>query len=431
MIFLSAQPDDIFFIWQLQVLTQNLKDLGVEKNTIKILVGYKGDTYNAEWNRWIDTIHGDILFYKDDRESSFYLSSLRPNIIKKFFRDFPEYNTSYVFYHDADILFSSLPNFTGMSDGLVHVSNTNNYTSYKNYIQTRGVPELEKDLREVIGISEQVLLDNDSNTGGAQYYFKGLTYDFWNEFEIKCEAFHNLFFKNRNKYYEIYKSYQIANNKPVSTIEGFFQIWTTDMWVLQWLLWAKGYKCYANPELDFSWPNQDINDWMKYKIFHNSGTYDESYFDKGRFKSEFPYGKVNHIEPRTPNNAAIQQMYINAIINKGIELGYEYTAPERVKSYSCIYICKDPSNNEIERLIINFLQQTVQNKELIIYNYGVNVLSSNIKNQIRIYNVNKSFITGQYYSTEEEVYSEVCSLALNETIIRWNIHQDINYLKNL
>jgi hypothetical protein len=431
MIFLSAQPDDIYFIWQLQVLTQNLKDLGVQKHSVKILVGYKGDSYNPEWDRWLHTIHGDIYFYKDDREISFYLSSLRPNIIKKFFKENPQYNTSYVFYHDADILFSSLPNFTGMSDGLIHVSNTNGYTSYVNYIKTKNVPEMEQDLRETIGISEQTLLENDRNTGGAQYYFKGLTYDFWNAFEIKCELFHNTFFKNRDRYYNIYKEYQIAHNQHIDSIEGFMQIWTTDMWVFQWLLWSKGYKCYANPELDFSWPNYNINDWTKYKIFHNSGVYDNTYFDKGSYKQEFPYGKINHLEPKVGDNSAIQQMYINAIVNKGNELGYTPVTPDKVKSYSCIYMCKDPTNEEVNNIIINFLQQTVQNKELIIYNYGINTLSTNIKNQVRIYNVNKSFITGEYYSTEEEVYTEVCSLALNETIIKWNYQQDINYLKNL
>ncbi len=66
MIFLSAQPDDTYFIWQLQVLTHNLRQLEVNKEDIHILVGYKQEV-NPLWYQSLHTVHGNIHFIEDER----------------------------------------------------------------------------------------------------------------------------------------------------------------------------------------------------------------------------------------------------------------------------------------------------------------------------------------------------------------------------
>ena len=404
MIFLSAQPDDTFFIWQLQVLTQNLKDLGVERDSVKILIGYK-EELNNEWFKWLNTIHGEVYFYKDEREQNMYLSSIRPHIIKKFFRENPKYIHEYVFYHDADIYFKELPCFECMEDDRIHVSNTKGYTGYVTYIKSKGLPKLEEDLRNSVGISEELLIKNEDNVGGAQYYFKGLGYDFWDKVEKDCENMYLIYHKNLHLYRAEYK---VKNNNDLD-----FQIWTTDMWCVQWNMFLLEKVCYANPELDFSWPSFNINTTCK--IFHNSGKDNSNFLDKGEFKKEFPYGKIYHLNPKTDNGEeAIQSLYVKAIIKKGEELGFP-RVDIVINQKSYIYVSTNFSN--LAKVITDYYFDTVKDKELILYNIGYDNI--NIPS-FKVYNTRVNPFTNRQFETIDEAVNVAQGLALydNKIIIR-------------
>jgi len=40
MIYISAQPDSIYFIWQLEIQLRNFRTRGIERQNIHVLIGY-------------------------------------------------------------------------------------------------------------------------------------------------------------------------------------------------------------------------------------------------------------------------------------------------------------------------------------------------------------------------------------------------------
>jgi len=79
MIFLSSQPDDFFFLWQLQLQIFNFVSLGIKPQDIHILIGYdptKG--LHLDYQKFIDKhLLVNIHAYPDTRESKTYAPSLR------------------------------------------------------------------------------------------------------------------------------------------------------------------------------------------------------------------------------------------------------------------------------------------------------------------------------------------------------------------
>lgn len=433
MIFLSAQPDDTYFIWQLQVLTNNLKELEVDRESIHILVGYKKEI-NPLWVEHIDTVYGNVHFIKDERVSSTYLSSIRPHIIKKFMMANSKYLDEYIFYHDADILFGEIPLFEGMEDGRVHVSRTS-YIDYS-YITSKNSPSLLKDMLNVVGIDETTVAERQNNTGGAQYYFKGLGYNFWDKVERDCEIMYKMYFNNLDTYK---KEFASAGR---SIDEYDFQIWTTDMWVVLWNIWLLGYKTYANNELDFAWPTTDKNEWIKkYKIFHNSGVSSKERFDflyKQDFHNVFPYGQISHLHPQIKfdNGVVIdvtQQVYIEAINKTGDIIKGLNKLNKNV--ISCVLIVKIDNFDSIKESVDSFINQTYASKELIIFNINetnITLPESYKKRGIRFINITHSFVSNAPYVSLENARNDANSLAFGSKIIRWdNMSYLSDYLEKL
>ena len=328
MIYLSAQPEDAYFLWQLEVQHQNFKEVGVNMKDVFALIGVSGDV-RKEWIDFKERSEANILFYRDDRETRYYLSSIRPNIIKKFFFEKPELKSEYVFYHDADIIFRELPNFVVMQDGDWHVSNTNSYINYK-YITQKGV-DILIDMCEVIGIEPKVVKANNENSGGAQYFFTGVDYDFWNKVERDCEQMYFLLGKNELAYGEDWKRLMAKfagdNYGKLKEGESFefkyheLQRWCSDMWCVLWNGWLAGHKTFCNPELDFSWGTDRLDRYEKCKIYHNSGIGQDimeggvvkyEFFNKEKYRQITPYGIDFKIDPESA-----QVPYIDLIKRTG------------------------------------------------------------------------------------------------------------------
>ena len=98
-ILLSAQPDTLYYEWQLEVQFLNLIDLGYDLRNYHVLVGYK-DKISSElkdlMQRYPRVCWG---IYEDSRkETKSYISSLRPHIIKKHFKENPWLESERLFY---------------------------------------------------------------------------------------------------------------------------------------------------------------------------------------------------------------------------------------------------------------------------------------------------------------------------------------------
>jgi len=446
MIFLSAQPDSIYFKWQLEVQFNNFEKIGINLKDVYALVGYK-NVISEDFLKFKKDTSANIIFYEDDRKDVKYISSIRPNLIKKFFRDFPKFINEYCFYHDSDIIFRKLPPFEKWEEnGIWSVSDTKSYIGY-DYISEKGSDVL-LDMCEVVGISPIQVRQNQVFSGGCQYFLTNTDYDFWNKVERDSELMYSLLNKNFEKYE---KKWENITNKYVHQIKSlenklrqfdpnyksieethkdFFkyhriQEWCSDMWAVLFNAWKRNYVTLIRKELDFSWANTPISEDSNYYIFHNAGVTSEDshkYFFKGKYSSKYPY--EDDLSNLSTNTCA--KYYVNEIIETGFKLGYNVPR-ENLKIFpkvNCVmttygrFTC-------VERSIKCFLEQDYLNKHLLIFNTAEIPLElgESLKNKnITIINQSINTLTGKPYTDvgtiREDAFNKVYSP--NEIYICWD-----------
>jgi hypothetical protein len=219
----------------------------------------------------------NIFWYKDERNLAaehFYIPSIRPHILKKFFKDKPDLGKN-VFYHDSDILLVQLPKFENLlKDEVSYLSDTISYIGY-NYIKEcsdrykQKYPELpENDILSMMcvcaDISEDTLKKNQENSGGAQYLLKNIDSTFWEDVEDLSL-----------RLYDFLKTYE-----ETYPIEHHIQSWTSDMWAVLWTYWKRGNETKVVPELDFSWATNSVEEYHSKPIFHLAGVTESDSKDK-------------------------------------------------------------------------------------------------------------------------------------------------------
>lgn len=251
MIFISAQPDEIYFLWQLKVQISNLIKVGLPYD-YHILIRYR-ETINpkfVEFAMELKDTQFKFFFYKDSRvDWKQYVSSLRPYTLKQHFE---KNDISEFFYLDSDVIFRELPDFSLMGKGNF-CSDTISYigTDYITRKDPTGV--LLETMCGIVGIDPVVCKERVSDSGGAQYLIREVDASFWEKVEKDCVALY-LFMHNFN-----------AGDQT-----GGIQAWCADMWAVLWNLWLIG-DCKVHKELDFSWPTQSLRAYNNTKIFHNAG----------------------------------------------------------------------------------------------------------------------------------------------------------------
>lgn len=169
MLFLSAQPDQTYFIWQLEIQLRNFHANRINKENIQVLVGYNQENgLNEAFKRFIDENiqFANFHVYPDRRENPRYTSSIRPNLLKQHFQMYPKLERETIFYHDSDILLSRLPQISNVDiNNICYVSDTRNYLDV-DYIRQSGSEELLDNMLDIIGLSKEKLEQEDTNTGG-------------------------------------------------------------------------------------------------------------------------------------------------------------------------------------------------------------------------------------------------------------------------
>lgn len=290
MILLSAQPDTNYFLWQLEVQLKNFASFGIRKDSIHILFGYDPCTdINPNCLQFIEE-HIDLacfFVYPDTRISKHYISSIRPNIIKQHFNQFPDLSAECIFYNDSDIVFTNkLPDFDRMCSGDTwYLSDARGYLNSA-YINSFGDNILD-DMCQVMQIDKEMVLKNDHHAGGAQYLMKNLSFSFWDDVERDSEKLFEHLIRNKNRYS---LEFEKKTGRPHSEYKEI-QAWCSDMWALLW----NGFRSYdikIDQELNFCWPKYDITEWDKNMIFHNAGISHferDLHFYKSDYKEVDPY----------------------------------------------------------------------------------------------------------------------------------------------
>ncbi|RQO70561.1 hypothetical protein DBR43_21380 [Pedobacter sp. KBW06] len=290
MIYISAQPDSIYFIWQLEIQLRNFRSLNISRDQVHVLVGYhKKLGLRKEFKNFITQHNSFANFYcyPDLREKPVYTSSIRPNILKQHFETHAYLKEEVLFYHDSDILFSRIPQIPDIENTeACYVSDTRNYLDIK-YIRQVGSEDLLDQMLEVVGISKELLKREDSNAGGAQYILKGITSEFWQKVEKDSESLYMAMKAFNNELWE--REYPVKGE--FRSKKRGIQAWCADMWAVLWNLWYFNKKVEIHEELHFSWPYSPIESWKKLAIQHYSGNIKEKgvFFKKNEYANYMPW----------------------------------------------------------------------------------------------------------------------------------------------
>ncbi|WP_160713427.1 hypothetical protein [Chitinophaga solisilvae] len=289
MIFLSAQPDDIIFLWQLEIQLLNFREMGIDPAGIHVLLAVNPHSgLRPEYRSLVNRQDLACFFiYPDNRTQRRYPSGVRPHIIKQHFLRHTWLKDTAIFYHDCDIIFRELPDFSQLIPGNTwYVSDTRTYLN-ADYICQHG-PQVLKDMCRIADIPPRTVINANDNTGGAQYVLKNTDYHFWDKVETDSENLYTWLKDNQEDYaasWAVNTGNNINDYTPI-------QHWCADMWAVMWNGLRSGHPISIHPELDFCWPSDNIARWHQCRIYHNAGILRDQrrkYFCKFVYNITFPY----------------------------------------------------------------------------------------------------------------------------------------------
>lgn len=289
-LFVTAQPDVPYFHWQVKLYTHNFIEKGVNPNNIHVIFSTLGNNKLSQGAEDLKNIGINIHSYKDERVNKRYIPSIKPFLVYKWLEQYPE-NGKCFFLHDADIIFRELPDFKKMlSDDICYLSDTIGYIGY-DYIMdccrryesqhpTSEKGQLLKEMADTIGISVNLIKENQKNSGGGQYIIKNTDHKLWEKIYLDSFTLYNNMLLYQKKF-------------PINS--GQIQFWTAEMWSVLWNIWLSGFKTKVVDELGFSWATDNIEKYEKYPILHMAGVTDDlkkTKFYKGDFINVDPIKKL-------------------------------------------------------------------------------------------------------------------------------------------
>jgi len=291
-VLICVQPTIKYFAWQVEVMLTNFRSLGIHNRfDVHILFAYNDRLPTVQndlsWGKAVEATFPEYSFfyYDDTREDIVYISSVRPHILKKHFKAYPDLSRRAIFYHDCDIIFTKFPDFIielSEDDDKWYVSDTKSYIGY-NYIVSKGLDVLQEMCR-VVGINEEVVRSREDQSGGAQYIMKGVDWMFFEKVERDCD--------------QLFRRISALSGLKRSTDPNYhdLQIWCADMWAVLWNAWMRGYTTQVIPEMDFCWATDPVERFDERYIFHNAGVTQETrhtHFYKAEHVGSVPYGIDN------------------------------------------------------------------------------------------------------------------------------------------
>jgi hypothetical protein len=289
--FIQACPDDDYYIWQVHLWLESLRERGLSKDAVSLVFTPDIREFNQKWKD-LETLYpeSEFKFYKDvdgvSKLIRIYIPILRPYVLMRYFKEHPELEEKAIFYCDSDVLFTENFNIDKfVDDNICYLSNTLSYIN-ATYWDSKGKVYEEDDLKgqykkgdpifvlkekfeeykkrdilqeacSLVGISREIAEKNNLHSGGAQYLLKNIDYKFWEKVITDC-------IRLRIHLQEVNKEFFVNENKG-------FQGWCSDMWAVLWNLWLRGQETRIVPEMDFAWSTDPYSKLEKVGIFHNAG----------------------------------------------------------------------------------------------------------------------------------------------------------------
>lgn len=294
-VYMCVQPSHPYFSWQALLWLQSLRDIQESDGAQVILYHEEGTELPKQWVK-LALLYPEarIHVYEDNTMKNLlpiYPPLIRPFALSKHFEKYPDLEKKAIFYTDCDILFTGRINLTPfLNDDIHYLSDTSSYLGAKYMIEKvdQAIPlkleELKgrdplKEVADIVGIDKQIIIDNQQNTGGAQYLLKDITPAFWQKVLNDTIAI-------RIHLMNINRSYYPSEEKG-------YQSWCADMWGVLYNLWQRGDVTRTPKELDFAWSTDTINVLDNIKILHNAGVTGDS---KIRTRQKDENGEHIHIE---------------------------------------------------------------------------------------------------------------------------------------
>jgi hypothetical protein len=310
-LFVSAQPDVPYFIWQIKLYIHNFIEKGIDPNKIHVVLGLvQGNTKPSKQSEELKELGVNVHYFVDERVKKHYIPSIKPYLISKWIQSNPEFGKLF-FLHDADIIFRELPNFEELlNDNTCYLSDTIGYIGYDYIMDCCGRYEqkhlntekgqLISEMSEVIGVDVDTIKTNQKNSGGGQYLIKNSNCELWDKI-----------YKDSIKLYDQMLNYQ--KRFPINP--GQIQFWTAEMWALLWNLWMYGFETKITDEMSFSWATDDIKKYEQHPILHMAGVTDNlktTKFYKGDYINIDPILKMrenpNHFDYINKDSSTIKYM---------------------------------------------------------------------------------------------------------------------------
>jgi len=305
MIYLSSATDHPYYHWQTEVMILNFMRLGINPNHIEVVFLTSGGESKAARNLANTYPFVRFFFYENTiRDNAGYASLCRPHALAKHFDRYPNLAEENIFYHDCDIVFRTLPDFTTLcADSYCHLSDTISYIGAK-YIESKGADILPK-MAEIVGIDPQQAIDNERNSGGAQYLLKKVDANFWRKVEKDCLALYRFYKDREETERKTLGAEQLKAYNPI-------QKWCADMWAVLWNLWAAGKETRVSAGLSFSWATSNAAEWERHPIYHNAGITEalrETHFYKGEYIHRDPFAaEFDYVKPDNCSWQYVQQI---------------------------------------------------------------------------------------------------------------------------
>jgi len=289
--YVTCNPDDNYYTWQVHLWLENLKSLGKVDKAIVLIFVPNFRNYNEKWNTIIN-LYPEATFkvYKDEHDISkllgIYIPILRPYLLWRYWKDFPEMQNKAVLYYDNDVLLTEKFNIDNyIDDDICYLSNTNSYMN-ADYFDSK-IKDVKPDMLEeykkddilakataLAGTTREIAEKNNLHSGGAQYLLKNIDVAFWDRM-IKDVIDIRIYLQSVNKkYFE-------SEDKGI-------QGWCSDMFSLLWGLWRTDYDVKVIKEMDFAWSADPIERLNTHFMYHNAGVVSEfmdgiPYFYKGKY----------------------------------------------------------------------------------------------------------------------------------------------------
>ncbi len=280
MIYVSVQPANDYFLWQLEVFDYAMKLNGYNIND-SIIVFIRSQAISDNVWKYIDNNQHRVILVDDNREDQSYIPSIKLHGLYKLYKDhYDRIDGHNVFLHDSDIVFTKYFDWDSIvTNKKVYCSDTVGYIG-ANYIDSKS-PILTDKMCDIVGISPQFVRDHNSNSGGAQLIFPSNSVN------------HDMFHKAEKDSIILYKYASGEGSKYKKENDPYpIQAWTSEMWSILWNIWQIGLDTEVHRDMEFAWPNWNIKDWDRVNIYHNSGVSNDTsgLFYKGKYVNKHPFG---------------------------------------------------------------------------------------------------------------------------------------------